>query len=143
VHKTHKTPFVALTAGVALNFAVCAAFASQAETNTYGWYGTLASYGFIIVYLLCSIAAPVLLKRTGELKAGNVVIGALGVGFMLFALGGSVYPVPAAPYNYFPYAFAAYLLIGFAWFSFVKLRSPQVLDGIDRDLETAAAAIEA
>jgi len=143
VHKTHKTPFVALTAGVVLNFAVCAVFASQAETNTYGWYGTLASYGFIIVYLLCSIAAPVFLKRTGELKAGDVVIGGLGVVFMLFALGGSVYPVPAAPYNYFPYAFAAYLLIGFAWFSFVKRRSPQVLDGIERDLETAAAVIKA
>jgi len=36
------------------------------KTNTYGWYGTLASFGFIIVYLLCSIAAPVLLKRTGS-----------------------------------------------------------------------------
>ena len=143
VHKTHKTPFVALTAGVVLNFAVCAIFASQTETNTYGWYGTLASYGFIIVYLLCSIAAPVFLKRTGELKAGDMIIGGLGVVFMLFALGGSVYPVPAVPYNYFPYAFAAYLLIGFAWFSFIRRRSPQVLAGIERDLEVAAAVIEA
>jgi len=143
VHKTHKTPFAALTAGIVLNLAVCAAFSSQTETNTYGWYGTLASYGFITVYLLCSIAAPVFLKRSGELKPLHVVYGVAGVLFMLFALGGSVYPVPAAPYNYFPYAFAAYLLIGFAWFSFIKQRSPQVLDGIERDLETAAAVIEA
>jgi amino acid transporter len=142
VHKTHRTPIVALTSGAVLNFLVCAAFASQTETNTYGWYGTLASYGFISVYLMCSIAAPVLLKRTGELTGGAVAIGVLGVVFMLFALGGSVYPVPAAPYNYFPYAFAAYLLIGFGWFSFIKMRSPQVLAGIEHDLEAAAAAAE-
>jgi amino acid transporter len=139
VHKTHRTPIVALSAGAVLNFAVCAAFAGQTETNTYGWYGTLASYGFIIVYLMCSIAAPVLLKRTGELTGGAIAIGVLGVVFMLFALGGSVYPVPSAPYNYFPYAFAIYLLIGFAWFSFIKVRSPQVLAGIEHDLEAAAA----
>ncbi len=140
VHKTRRTPFVALSAGAVINFVVCAIFSAQAETNTYGWYGTLASYGFIAVYLLCSIAAPVLLRRTGELKAKHVVFGALGVVFMLFALGGSVYPVPAAPYNYFPYAFLAYLLIGFIWFSYIKLRSPQVLAGIGHDLEAAAAA---
>lgn len=140
VHKTHRTPLIALSVGVAINFIVCALFANQTETNTYGWYGTLASFGFIIVYLLCSIAAPVLLKRTGELKASHVVFGVLGVLFMLFALYGSVYPVPAAPYNYFPYAFAAYMLIGFGWFSYIKLRSPQVLAGIERDMEGAAAA---
>ncbi|WP_297370199.1 APC family permease [Acidocella sp.] len=140
VHKTHKTPFLALTAGAVLNLVVCEAFAGQTETNTYGWYGTLASYGFIIVYLLCSIAAPVYLKRTGELKASHLVFGGLGVVFMLFALGGSVYPVPAAPYNYFPYAFGAYLLLGFAWFSFVKLRAPQVLASIEHDLEGAVIA---
>jgi amino acid transporter len=141
VDKTHRTPMAALTVGIVLNFAVCAAFASQTETNTYGWYGTLASFGFIIVYMMCSIAAPVLLLRTGELKLGTVVTGVLGVVFMIFALGGSVYPIPSAPYNYFPYAFAAYMLIGFGWFSFVKMRSPRVLDGIEHDLEAAAAAI--
>lgn len=139
VHKKQHTPIAALTVGVVINFVVCAIFANNAETNTYGWYGTLASFGFIIVYLLCSIAAPVLLKRTGELKAQHLVFGVLGVVFMLFALYGSVYPIPAAPYDYLPYGFAAYMLIGFVWFSFVKQRSPQILAGIERDLEGAAA----
>ncbi len=141
VHKKQHTPIAALSVGVVLNFIICAIFANNAEPNTYGWYGTLASFGFIIVYLMCSIAAPVLLRRTGEMKPKHAVTGVLGVLFMLFALGGSVYPVPAAPYNYFPYAFAAYMLLGFAWFSFVKRRSPQVLSGIQHDLEGAAIAI--
>jgi len=141
VHATRKTPFLALSVGAVLNFAVCAVFAGQPETNTFGWYGTLASYGFIIVYFLCSIAAPVLLKRTGELKTRDVVIGAVGAVLMFLSLVGSVYPVPSAPYNYFPYAFAAYMLLGFVWFTVVKTRAPQVIAGIEHDLESAAAGV--
>ncbi len=137
VHETRKTPFLALSVGAVINFAVCAVFAGQSETNTFGWYGTLASYGFIIVYFLCSISAPVLLKKTGELKTGDIVIGGLGALFMVGSLFGSVYPVPAAPYNYFPYGFAAYMVVGFIWYSFLKVKSPQILAGIEHDLEVA------
>jgi amino acid transporter len=136
VHAVRKTPFFALCVGAVLNFIVCAIFANNAETNTFGWYGTLASYGFIIVYFLCSVSAPVFLKRTGELKTGDVVIGGLGAVLMVLSLVGSVYPVPAAPYCYFPYAFAAYMLVGFAWYTFMKTRSPQILNGIQHDLES-------
>jgi amino acid transporter len=141
VHETRKTPFFALTVGAIINFAVCAAFAGKAETNTFGWYGTLASYGFIIVYFLCSISAPVLLKKNHELKTGDIVTGALGAVLMFLSLVGSVYPVPAAPYNYFPYAFAGYMLLGFAWYVVVKARAPQVIAGIEHDMETAAAVL--
>jgi amino acid transporter len=134
VHDKRKTPFMALSVGAVVNFIVCA---GQSETNTFGWYGTLASYGFIIVYFLCSISAPMLLKKTGELKSSDIVIGALGALFMVGSLVGSVYPVPAAPYNYFPYGFAAYMVLGLIWYSFLKVRSPQILSGIEHDLEVA------
>ncbi len=137
VHQTRKTPYFALTVGAVLNFVICAVFSGNSETNTFGWYGTLASYGFIIVYFLCSVSAPVLLKRNGEMKTGDVVVGGLGAVLMVLSLVGSVYPVPSAPYNYFPYAFAAYMLIGFAWYSFLKNRTPQILAGIQHDLESA------
>jgi len=137
VHQTRKTPFVALTGGAVLNFLVCAAFsATTTEINTFGWYGTIASYGFIIVYFLISVSAPVFLRKTGELKPLNILVGGLGALAMFLSLVGSVYPVPAAPYNYFPYAFAAYMLIGFAWYSFLKLRNPAVVTGIEHDLES-------
>jgi amino acid transporter len=136
VHPTRKTPYFALTTGAIINFLVCAAFANNPETSTFGWYGTLASYGFIIVYFLCSISAPALLKKSGELKTSDTIVGGLGAVLMFLSLVGSVYPVPAAPYNYFPYAFAIYMLLGFIWFSFIKNRSPNVLTGIQHDLET-------
>ena len=75
VHLKHQTPHMALACGAVLNFVLCAAFSANAELDTFGWYGTLASYGFIVVYLLCSIAAPVYLRKTGELTTGSIVFG--------------------------------------------------------------------
>lgn len=137
VHAGRRTPISALSVGALLNFIVCAIFAQHAETDTFGWYGTIASYGFIIVYLLCAISAPVLLRRSGEAKTSDVVIGALGALLMALSLVGSLYPVPAAPYDYLPYGFAAYMLVGYAWYVAVKAREPQVIAGIEHDMESA------
>lgn len=140
VHKTHQTPYVALAVGAGLNFVLTAIGASLTETTTYGWWATIASYGFIVVYFLCSVAAPMYLKKTGELKAFDVLIGVLGAALMVYSLYGSVYPVPAYPYDIFPYLFLAYMLVGGGWALFLKARSPQTILGIKRDLETAQGA---
>jgi len=138
VHMKHATPHLALTVGTILNAVLCIAFAGAGETNLVGYFGTIATFGFIFVYFLCSIAAPVLLHREGTLTAGTVILGALGMGSMAFAFFGSIYPVPATPYNYFPWAFLAYMLIGAVWFFVLKMRAPQVLLGIEHDMETMA-----
>ena len=135
VHEKHKTPYVAVTLGTVLNFVVCAVFYTHSETDLLGWFGTIASFGFIIVYLLCSIAAPVLLRQTGEAKVFDYVMGAVGTVLMALSVVGSVYPVPAAPYNYFPYGFVAYMVIGAIWFGVLKIRMPQVILSIEHDLE--------
>jgi amino acid transporter len=139
VHKDYKTPYVALTLGAVINFIVCAMFAGQAETDTFGWYGTLASFGFIIVYFLCSISAPAFLKKNGGATSGDVFMGVLGGVLMVLSLAGSLYPVPPAPYNLFPYFFLVYMLVGVSWFYILKVRVPQALLGIEHDLEVAGA----
>jgi amino acid transporter len=140
VHKSHQTPYVALGVGAVLNFIFTAAFAGVTETTTYGWWATIASYGFIVVYFLCSVAAPIYLKKTNELKTVDVVVGLLGAGLMIFSLIGSVYPVPAYPFNLFPYLFLAYMVVGGIWALILKVRSPQALLGIKHDLEGASSA---
>jgi hypothetical protein len=84
---------------------------------------------------MCSIAAPVLLRKTGDGTPMVYVMGGIGSILMVLSLVGSVYPVPAAPYDYLPYGFAAYMLVGGIWFVMLKNRSPQVLLGIEHDLE--------
>jgi amino acid transporter len=141
VHADHKTPHVALGVGAVINFVLCAAFVGAgAETDTFGWYGTLASFGFIVVYLLCSICAPLYLKKVGEVTGVDYALGGLGAVLMVGAVVGSLYPVPAYPLNLLPYIFLAYLAVGVAWFFILKLRAPQTLLGIEKDMEVAGEA---
>ena len=135
VHAKHKTPHAAVAIGVIINFLVCAAFSSHAYTDLLGWFGTLASFGFIFVYFLCSVASPALLRKTGEATPMVYVMGGLGCVLMLFSLAGSLYPVPAAPLNYLPYGFAAYMLVGTVWFFILKGKLPQAAMSIEHDLE--------
>ena len=135
VHSDHKTPHLALTLGAIIAFLVCAAFSRQAETDLIGYFGTIATYGFIFNYLLCSVAAPILLKRQNIATGFDSLLGAVGAIAMVLAFVGSVYPVPDYPYNYFPYGFVVYMIAGALWFMVLKNKSPQVLLSIEHDLE--------
>lgn len=127
VHNKHATPQMAVTIGIMLNVVLCITFQGAGETNLVCYFETIATFGFIFVDFLCSPAAPVLLYRAGELTAGTVILGILGAVSMAGAFFGSVYPVPAAPYSYFPWGFVAYMLLGGVRFVMLKLRSPQVI----------------
>jgi hypothetical protein len=120
-------------------FLVMAAFSKQAQTDLIGYFGTIATFGFLFCYLLCSVAAPILLKQLNALTAMDVVLGVAGAIAMVLAFVGSVYPVPAYPYNFFPYGFVIYMIIGALWFLVLKSQMPQVLLGIEHDLESAPA----
>jgi amino acid transporter len=139
VHAQHHTPYFALTLGAIANFVVCSVFASQGEINLVGYFGTIATFGFITVYFLCSICAPVLLMREKTAKPADFILGGLGAIAMALAFFGSIYPVPSPPYNYFPYGFVAYMVIGIIWFFVLKMKAPTVLLGIKHDLEGLGA----
>ena len=56
--------------------------------------------------MIC-IAAPLYLKKIGELKTKDIVVlPRSALALLLIPAVGSVYPVPAPPVNYFPYIFA-------------------------------------
>jgi amino acid transporter len=91
----------------------------------YDWMGTLATYGFVVVYALVAIALPIHLKRLGKLTAGAVVLAILAVAAMVMVLEGTLYPVPDFPKNYLPYLFLAYLGCGVGWHWFHAKRGPK------------------
>ncbi|MDR3449037.1 MAG: APC family permease, partial [Alphaproteobacteria bacterium] len=136
----HKTPHIALAVGAVINFAVCAALVGAgSEPASFGWYGTIASFGFIVVYLMCSICAPVYLKKLGVVTTGDYAFGILGVVLMVASIIGSLYPVPTYPMNLLPYIFMAYMVVGAIWFFVLKARAPQTLLGIEKDMEVSGA----
>lgn len=105
------------------------------DLDIYGYLATIATYGFLLVYLLIAIAAPVYLSRKRKLSLGNLIISCVAVIFMLIPIIGSLYPVPAFPYNVFPYLFLMYLAVGAGFLWILRQRSPQTIDSMQQDLE--------
>jgi amino acid transporter len=135
-HAVNRTPHVAVTVSALATFLPAAYLAVQGygAFDIFGWIGSFASYGFIVAYVLVSIAAPVYLYRHHSLGAGAVISAVIAIVLLLIALAGNIYPVPPAPLNWLPYAFVAYLAAGLVWFGVLRLWSPKVTEEIYRDL---------
>ncbi len=134
-HKTHQTPHFAVLLCGGIILVATLALIPAGFLNAFGWTGTFATFGFVLVYLAMCIAAPVELRKTGEMKVLNVLMGGAGVALMAFVFYGSVYPMPPYPFNILPYLFLVYMSVGAVWFGILKSRSPQVLATIQHDME--------
>ena len=118
-HQIHGTPHVALATMAAVMFvtATISYFVltanGMAVLDEFNDAGTMGAFGFLGSYVLITLAAPAFLKKRGELAAKDVVLCVAAMALLLVPAIGSVYPVPAAPVNAFPYVFLAYLFVGY------------------------------
>lgn len=135
VHATHRTPHLAILLFGALLTGICVAMTPLGLLDAFGYAGTFASFGFVVVYLALCIVAPLDLAGSGEMRWRHVLIGFLGAALMLFVIVGSVYPIPPYPYDVLPYVFVAYMMAGGLWFAVLKVRFPHRLLSIQHDLE--------
>jgi amino acid transporter len=115
-HPRFETPAVALgaIAGVLVVVGVITLLAGRAPIDAFSDTATLCSFGFVIVYGAIAAGASLYLRRRGELRAGNLIVSAVAVLLLIVPAVGSVYPVPAPPGNWYPYAFAVYVACGVA-----------------------------
>ncbi|KAF3886140.1 MULTISPECIES: APC family permease [Nostocales] len=135
-HSFNRTPHIAVTMcsfAIFLVPAVMSLFNIQLFESM-GYLGAICSYGFLTVYILISIAAPVYLYQIGKLRFHHVVFSVLAVAFMMIPVLGSVgipgstmFPVPEAPYDVFPYLFLTYLALTCGTFVLQRLRSPNIV----------------
>lgn len=143
-HSSNKTPHVAITMSSLLVFLVPASM-SLFHVKLFecmGYLGAICTYGFLTVYILISIAAPVYLHKIGKLRPLDVLFSILGVGFMAIPVMGSVgipgsniFPAPEAPYDAFPYLFLLYLVTTCGWFVMQRLRSPEIVRSMENGIE--------
>jgi amino acid transporter len=135
VHHTHKTPHVAVLASAAIVLVLLLLLLPQGLLNGFGLTGTIATYGFVVVYFGVCVTAPVDMYRAGKLQIQHVIFGVLGAALMAFVVFGSVVPYPSYPYNYLPPAFVIFMVIGAIWFAVLKSKSPETLRLIANDME--------
>ncbi|MBF2026241.1 MAG: APC family permease [Oscillatoriales cyanobacterium C42_A2020_001] len=150
-HTANRTPHVAVTVCSLILFLVPAAMAlCQIKLfECMGILGAIASYGFLTVYILISIAAPIYLRKIRQFQRRDAMIAGLSVGFMMIPVFGSIgipgstlFPVPAAPYNTLPYLFGLYLAVTCGWFLLQRTRSPKVVRSMKQGIEAIHAQFE-
>ncbi|MDF5728455.1 MAG: APC family permease [Rhizonema sp. PD38] len=143
-HSTNKTPYVAIKMCSLIIFAIPAIMSlfHIKLFDSMGYLGAISSFGFLTVYILISLAAPLYLYRIRKLRTQDVVFAVLGVGFMIIPVLGSVgipgntlFPVPDAPYNTFPYLFLLYLIVTCGWFFWQRRCSPGILGSMQRGID--------
>lgn len=111
VHSRNGTPHMAViaTAIVTVLLSVPLSAGKVSGETIYDWMGSLATYGFIVVYALVAVALPLYLKERGKLTLASIVLSVFAVAAMALVLAGTLYPVPEAPKNWLPYIFLLYL----------------------------------
>lgn len=143
-HELNQTPHIAVTIAAIVTFLVPASMTlfGLKPFDSMAYLGTICTYGFLLVYILVSVAAPVYLHRLGKLRPLDVLFSVLGAGFMMIPVlgtigipGSSIFPVPEAPYNTFPYLFLLYLMAGCGWFIIQSLRSPKIVRRMKRSID--------
>jgi amino acid transporter len=137
-HHTNLTPHHAVTVCclIVLLLPALLLFEGRGLLDILNDLSTISTFGFLVAYVLISIAAPVYLNRIGQRSVGATLCAAFSVAFMAPPMIATVYPTPAAPADRFPYYFLIYLALGGVWFLTLRGRgSGQLLQQIQRDLE--------
>jgi amino acid transporter len=138
-HRTNLTPHHAVTVSclIVLLLPALLLFRGRGLLDILNDLSTISTFGFLLAYVLISIAAPVYLHRIGQQSIRSVLFAVGSVLFMCPPIIATVYPAPAAPADKFPWYFLAYLAVGGIWFLLLRGRdSGELLRQIRRDLET-------
>jgi amino acid transporter len=143
-HTANRTPHIAVTVCSLIMFLIPAVMSmfNISLFESMGYLGAICSYGFLTVYILVSIAAPLYLHKIRQLRLCDLVCSVVAIGFMMIPVIGSVgipgsnlFPVPAAPYNLFPYLFLVYLGVTCGWFVRQRLRRPNLIKMMQHNIE--------
>lgn len=141
IHPTRHTPMAAILLVAVPMVVVPGALllARQDPIAVLGWTGTLSTFGFMVAYGLVALAAPVFLRRVGQVSAKVIAVGAAGLISMVVVFYASWLPqtIPGGlfaplewPYNLLPYIFFAWTAIGLGWYLIVRVRTPHVAAAI-------------
>lgn len=135
-HETNRTPYTAVVFAALITFLVPTGLylSGFSAFDGQGYFGTLCSFGFLVTYVLISIAAPTYLYGIGQLTARAMVIAVLSVGFVALPVlstvgipGSTLFPPPDYPDNVLSILFVAYMAIGLGWMALHKRRRPDLL----------------
>ena len=137
-HQQNETPHYATTVSSVLIVLISAVLVLMGISafDIISTMGTIATFGFLLVYILVSIAAPVYVRSLRALRVAHILVAIASILFLLIPAVAAFYPIPAAPADKFPLYFGAYILVGIVWCIWLNSKSPEVVARIRQDLKT-------
>ncbi len=125
-NQRHKSPALGGVLVGVLAFVPVAVLLSRGTSGAevYGYMGSLAVFGYLAAYALVGVAVLIKYARGRQLSFGILLLAVASVAMMLAAAVGTLFPVPASPYRYFPIVYAAFMLVALSWHT-AKGRSPR------------------
>ena len=128
VHRSYRTPYVSilLIGAVGLILGLYGTISPVGRLQWDVYVGITSSYAYLLAYLLVAIGTPLWLRRIRALTPARLVVSVLaaaGIGYVIYS---NLIPVPATPYNVLPYVFAGLIIIGLAWYAYLRRYRPEV-----------------
>jgi amino acid transporter len=151
-HHINKTPHVAviLTALITLLVPIGVLLTGISAFEAQGHFGTVASFGFLLIYFLVSLAAPLYLKKLKILRFRDVLYSVLAIAFIALPVlgtvgipGSSLFPPPSYPDNVFFWIFVAYMAVGVGWLTIQRYRSPKMIHTVRTSVDEIHERFEA
>jgi amino acid transporter len=116
VHPKHASPGNAVNVISLLSLILYLAIGmSVGASNFYAYFGTIGTLTLLVAYILVTLAAVPYFRRNrtaGYSLTRHFIIPVLGFLALLYPIYGSLYPVPAYPFNLFPYIAGMWVVIG-------------------------------
>ena len=124
-------PQRALALEMLTSLALLTAFrlAGTSALNVFFYLATIGTLSLLVMYVLTNVAAA---RHLGRRSLRGVVVPAGGVLIAGFVLYHNVWPVPPAPYVFFPYLVLGWLLAGLIITAVLPGFSAKVDDGLAR-----------
>ncbi|MEJ3651935.1 APC family permease [Actinomycetes bacterium KLBMP 9759] len=139
-HRRYRTPHIAIAVALPVAAAVPAALigAGTPGQDVLRILLTIATAGFLVGYLLVCLAAPLFLRRIGELTPVPVIVTAVTVPALAAACGAFLLSALDGPV---PVVLAALLTAVLGWYAWLRVRRPEQLAAIGVYDETSAADV--
>jgi amino acid transporter len=124
-------PWPALGVEMLIGLVLLTAFrlAGTSALNVFFYLATIGTLSLLVMYVLTNVAAA---WHLGRRSLGQLVPLAAGVLIAGFVLYHNVWPVPPAPYEYFPYLVLGWLLAGLVLTVVIPGFATKVDDGLER-----------
>lgn len=132
----YKTPHVAVaTVGTIALVVGLPVSISQGGFLAFAYIGALSGLSLIIIFITVSIAVIVAFRRQFRADFNpilHLLLPVLGIVTFAIPLVGTFYPVPASPFNIFPYCVIGVLAVGIVVSFWLKQSRPELLSRIGR-----------